>query len=90
MTYDPWQFPDNPFDYTALIHRSEGIGTIPEPGTKIAIIGAGCAGLCAAWELMKIGIHPIIYESDKKTDGSPRIGGRAYTWRFPGDPNALA
>jgi len=39
---------------------------------------------------MKIGLHPIIYESDKSPDNTPRIGGRAYTWRFPGDPKALA
>lgn len=92
MTYDPWQFPDNPFDYAALIKHPEGIGKIPEKkaGTKIAVIGAGCAGLCAAWELMRIGLHPVVYESDKNPDGSPRIGGRAYTWRFPGDPKALA
>ncbi len=92
MTYDPWQFPDNPFDYTALISNPNGIGRIPDKkkGVKIAIIGAGCAGLCAAWELMKIGLHPIIYESDKSLDNTPRIGGRAYTWRFPGDPKALA
>lgn len=92
MTYNPWQFPDNPFDYTTLINQPGGIGKIPDNkfGTKIAIIGAGCAGLCAAWELMKIGLHPIIYESDKNHDHTPRIGGRAYTWRFPGDPKALA
>ncbi|MBT7050237.1 MAG: FAD-dependent oxidoreductase [Desulfobacula sp.] len=59
-------------------------------GTKIAVIGAGCAGLCAAWELMKIGLHPVVYESDKTPDGRPRIGGRAYTFRFPGDPKAFA
>ncbi len=87
-----WKFPDNPFDYSTLISRPEGIGKIPEAlmGTKIAIIGAGCAGLCAAYELMKIGLHPVIYESDKYPDQSPRIGGRAYTYRFPGDPKALA
>jgi len=92
MIYDPWQFPDNPFDYTALIHHSQGIGTLPaqKAGTRIAVIGAGCAGLCAAWELMKLGLHPIVYESDKNPDGTPRIGGRAYTWHFPGDPDALA
>lgn len=92
MTYDPWQFPDHPFDYTALIKDPKGIGQIPDSriGTKIAIIGAGCAGLCAAWELMKIGLHPIVYESDKNPDQTPRIGGRTYTWRFPGDPRALA
>lgn len=88
----PWLFPDNPFDYTALIRHPEGIGRIPEDktGTEIAIIGAGCAGLCAAFELMKIGLHPVIYESDKNPDGSPRIGGRAYSYRFPGDTKAIA
>jgi monoamine oxidase len=92
MRYDPWQFPDNPFDYTGLINHPKGIGKIPKNkiGTKIAVIGAGCAGLCAGFELMKIGLHPIIYESDKNPDNTPRIGGRAYTWRFPGDPKALA
>ena len=92
MAYHPWQVPDNPFDYEALVNHSQGIGKIPvkKIGTQIAVIGAGCAGLCAAWELMKIGLHPVIYESDKNPDGTPRIGGRAYTWRFPGDPNALA
>ena len=92
MNYHPWQFPDNPFDYRALINKPRGIGEIPlhKIGTKIAVIGAGCAGLCAAWELMKIGLHPIVYESDKNPDNTPRIGGRAYTWKFPGDPLALA
>ncbi len=92
MTDLPWLFPDNPFDYTELIRHPEGIGRIPEgkTGTDIAIVGAGCAGLCAAWELMNIGLRPVIYESDKNPDNSPRIGGRAYTYRFPGDPKALA
>jgi len=92
MTYDPWQFPDNPFDYAKLVRHPQGIGKLSsqKQGTKIAIIGAGCAGLCAAWELMKIGLHPVVYESEKNPDSTPRIGGRAYTWRFPGDPNALA
>jgi len=92
MPDPPWLFPDNPFDYTSLIRHPQGIGRLPKDktGTRIAIIGAGCAGLCAAWELMKIGLHPVIYEADKNPDNSPRIGGRAYTYRFPGDPKALA
>lgn len=92
MTPLTTHFPDNPIDYKKLIHRSHGIGKIPEnrTGSPIAIIGAGCAGLCAAFELMKIGLHPVVYESDQNPDGSSRIGGRAYTYRFPGDPNALA
>jgi hypothetical protein len=58
--YDPWQIPDNFFDYVKLVSRSDGIGRIPgdKLGTRIAIIGAGCAGLCAAYELVKIGLHP--------------------------------
>lgn len=90
--YDPWQFPEDPFDYRTLIGNSNGIGEIHgnKIGTKIAVIGAGCSGLCAAFELMKIGLHPVVYESAANPDGSPRIGGRAYTYRFPGDPDAIA
>ncbi|UCH92331.1 MAG: FAD-dependent oxidoreductase [Candidatus Aminicenantes bacterium] len=90
--YDPWQSPENPFDYRALIRTTDGIGKIPKEklGTKIAIIGAGCSGLCAAYELMKIGLHPVVYESAANPDGSCRIGGRVYSYRFPGDPNAIA
>jgi tryptophan 2-monooxygenase len=42
------------------------------------------------YELMKIGLHPVVYESARNADGTPRIGGRMYTYRFPGDPKALA
>ncbi|MCG6881914.1 MAG: FAD-dependent oxidoreductase [Deltaproteobacteria bacterium] len=92
MKYTPWQLPENPFDYVKLISCRDGIGIIPKNklGCKIGIIGAGCSGLCAAYELMKIGLHPVIYESSKNIDGTPRIGGRAYTYHFPGDPNAFA
>lgn len=92
MKYTPWQFPENPFDYVKLIDSTEGIGNVPKNkiGIKIGIIGAGCSGLCAAYELMKVGLHPVIYESSKNHDGTIRIGGRAYTYRFPGDPNSFA
>jgi len=90
--YNPWQFPEDPFDYRELVGNATGIGEIPveKLGKKIAVIGAGCAGLCAAYELMKIGLKPEVYESARYPDGSPRIGGRIYTYRFPGDPNAFA
>ncbi|MCP4537938.1 MAG: NAD(P)-binding protein [Chloroflexi bacterium] len=90
--YTPWQFPENPFDYGGLVSNSNGIGKIPQEklGTKIAIIGAGCSGLSAAYELIKIGLHPVIYESAQNPDGTRRIGGRTFTYRFPGDPNAFA
>ncbi len=90
--YDPWQIPDNIFDYVQLVSQPDGIGEIPRDkfGAKIAIIGAGCAGLCAAYELMKTGLHPVVYESAKTADDTPRVGGRMNSYRFPGDPKAIA
>lgn len=84
--YFPFFYPENPVDYVPVIEGSEGLGYIPPSlyGKKVAIIGAGCAGLSAAFELMRIGLEPVVYEA------SERIGGRAYTYRFPGDPEALA
>ena len=88
----PWQFPENPFNYRGLVSQPAGIGQVPPAryGTKVAIIGAGVSGLAAAYELMRLGLHPVIYEAARSPDGTPRIGGRTYTYRFPGDPLALA
>lgn len=44
---------------------------------KIAIIGAGIAGLCAARMLKEAGHHIVIYEA------SDRIGGHVYTLKAP-------
>ena len=44
---------------------------------KIIIIGAGMAGLTAAYELLRAGHDPIILEA------SSRLGGRCYTIREP-------
>ncbi|WP_298898172.1 NAD(P)/FAD-dependent oxidoreductase [uncultured Psychroserpens sp.] len=46
------------------------------PRKKVAILGAGMAGLVAAYELTNLGHKVIIYEA------SDRIGGRAWTHRF--------
>lgn len=43
---------------------------------KIAVIGAGEAGLSSAFELRKIGCDITIFEA------SQRIGGRVFTWYF--------
>lgn len=45
-------------------------------GVNIAIVGAGEAGLAAAYELKKIGCNITIFEATK------RIGGRVYTYSF--------
>jgi tryptophan 2-monooxygenase len=39
---------------------------------------------------MKIGLHPVVYESAVNADGSSRIGGYMNSYRCPGDPKAIA
>lgn len=43
-------------------------------GVKVAVIGAGAAGLAAAFELKKIGCDITVFEANE------RIGGRIYTY----------
>jgi monoamine oxidase len=47
----------------------------PPPGTRIAVVGAGLAGLTCAYRLQQAGYAAQIYEA------SDRIGGRCYTGR---------
>lgn len=74
--------PDFPFAYDDWIKHPAGIGTIPDAalGTEVAVIGAGMAGMVAAYELMRVGLKPVVYEPD-------RIGGRLRSEHFvPGEP----
>jgi len=48
----------------------------PPPGTRIAVVGAGLAGLTCAYRLQQAGYAAQIYEA------SDRIGGRCYTGKF--------
>jgi tryptophan 2-monooxygenase len=81
-----WPFVDELYDYTQILNSENPIGYIPEDVKKIhpkvAIIGAGVGGMVAAFELMRMGLHPVIYEA---TD---RIGGR--TWSAPFNPSVSA
>jgi NADPH-dependent 2,4-dienoyl-CoA reductase/sulfur reductase-like enzyme len=56
--------PDFPFAYDDWIRHPAGLGQLPvtRHGTEVAVIGAGIAGLVAAYELMKLGLKPVIYE----------------------------
>lgn len=54
------------------------------PQGRVAIVGAGAAGMCAAYELLKTGVVPTVLEA---TD---RIGGRAWSRPWEGAPQAFA
>lgn len=77
--------PDFPFAYDAYLADPAGLGAVPESvlGTEIAVIGGGLAGMVTAYELMKIGLKPVVYESDQ-------IGGRMRSVPFDGYPGVVA
>jgi len=77
--------PDFPFAYDDWLAHPAGLGHLPETahGTSVAIIGAGMSGLVAAYELMKLGLHPIVFEQG-------RMGGRLRSQRFENGNNVIA
>jgi tryptophan 2-monooxygenase len=82
---NPTTFPESPFDYGALLDRPEEYADVGKALRKpVAVIGAGNAGMAAAYQLMRHGLKPVIYEL------SNRIGGRSYTYQFGRDPIARA
>lgn len=69
---------DIAFDYDKLVRESEaGIGRFDGEPPRVAVIGAGIAGLTAARELHRSGARVAIFEA------SDRIGGRLYTRPSP-------
>ena len=77
--------PDFPFPYDDWLEHPAGLGQIPEAmhGSEVAIIGAGMAGMVAAYELMKMGLKPVVYESR-------RLGGRLHSEPFKGAQGIVA
>ena len=77
--------PDFPFDYNAWLDHPDGLMTVPETdhGDEVAIVGAGIAGIVAAYELMKLGFRPVVYESG-------RMGGRLRSQRFGAADDVIA
>ncbi len=52
-------------------------------GTKVAIVGGGLSGMLAARELLRMGLHPVVYEADQ-------IGGRMRSVPFEGHEGIVA
>ena len=85
--------PDFPFAYDDWLTHPDGLGQVPPEmyGTEVAIIGAGMAGMVAAFELMKMGLKPVVYESRRlggrlafgALQGRRRCCRRAWRYAFP-------
>ena len=77
--------PDFPFSYDLYLDHPAGLGSVPPElyGTEVAVVGAGLSGLVTAYELMKLGLRPVLYEADQ-------LGGRLRTASFPAAPDVVA
>ncbi|WP_242905225.1 FAD-dependent oxidoreductase [Actinomadura terrae] len=77
---------DFPFDYADYVRDDRRIGRAAPgtEGTSIAVVGTGGAGLTAAYELLRVGYRPVLYEAeaDAAGPGGRRLGGRMYSRRL--------
>ncbi|HTP02581.1 MAG TPA: NAD(P)/FAD-dependent oxidoreductase [Anaerolineales bacterium] len=70
---------DTLYDYQAFLDEGSPIASFdkkPDSPPEVAVIGAGPAGIVAAYELLRAGIQPTILEA------SDRIGGRHWSRHF--------
>ncbi|WP_290753650.1 NAD(P)/FAD-dependent oxidoreductase [Amaricoccus sp.] len=77
--------PDFTFPFDDWIRHESGLGAVPaeKHGARVAIIGAGISGVIAGHELMRMGVHPILYESGQ-------FGGRLRSQPFEGADGVIA
>jgi tryptophan 2-monooxygenase len=77
--------PDFPFAFDDWIAHPAGLGSIPAErhGEEVAVVGAGISGLVAAYELMKLGVKPVVYEASQ-------LGGRLRSQAFEGAEGVVA
>jgi tryptophan 2-monooxygenase len=72
----PWPYLDSMYDYLPFLEGPPGRMPQERLDTPVAVVGAGAAGLAAAYELMRVGLRPVIFEATGRT------GGRLYTRPF--------
>ena len=68
----------NAEEMAALLRSSIGVFSGPKKGEKVAIIGAGPAGLSAAHDLALLGFHPTVFETEPVPAGMLAVGVPAY------------
>jgi NADPH-dependent glutamate synthase beta subunit-like oxidoreductase len=66
-------------DEMAALLRARMDGRVPPAnGERVAIVGAGPAGLSAAHDLALLGFHPVVFESEPVPAGMLAVGVPAY------------
>ncbi|MBT9385373.1 FAD-dependent oxidoreductase [Pseudooceanicola sp. CBS1P-1] len=77
--------PDFPFAYDDWLRHPAGLGRLPADslGAEVAVIGSGAAGIIAAYELMKLGLRPVVHEA-------AQFGGRLRSQVFEGTDGIVA
>lgn len=85
--------PDFPFAYDDWLRHPAGLGSVPAErhGTEVAVVGGGVAGLVAAYELMRLGLRPVLYEAGElggrmravPLDGCAELTAELGAMRFP-------
>jgi len=77
--------PDFPFEYDHWLQHPSGLGQLEKTtlGTQVAVIGAGVSGMVAGYELLKLGLKPVLFEAG-------RIGGRLRSEEFPNSGGVIA
>jgi tryptophan 2-monooxygenase len=76
--------PDFPFPFDDWLAHPAGLGSVPSDrlGEPVAVVGAGISGLVAAYELMRLGLRPVVYEASQ-------LGGRLRSQQFEGAPKGV-
>lgn len=67
-----------PEEMAALVRAFAGGGFAPADGARVAIIGAGPAGLSAAHDLALMGFRPVVFEIERVAAGMLALGVPSY------------
>jgi NADPH-dependent glutamate synthase beta subunit-like oxidoreductase len=68
----------DPEEMAALLRSHVAGAFTPAPGQRVAIIGAGPAGLAAAHDLALLGFRPVVFETEPVAAGMLAVGVPAY------------